>query len=235
MEGGGRRCRGRRSEERLKPSVSDIPYTDYRPLRRWTEDPRPIVHVVVDIKADGGDTRRNALRAIAAVAIGEQGRRMGAFATALAPPEDSEADPRTVAFLKEHPDALRALSTGVQRPEDAIPAFERFVTSLPGLPVLVGAPLSQTSLWLDAWLRRFGGHVLVRTPAEGARLFAGGGMDLSSLVMGVTGLSYREALPHLLSSEWRAGRNETHDPRKDVEMLAAILISMLSLRAKAAR
>ncbi|MGL5114693.1 MAG: hypothetical protein ACRC7G_15100 [Beijerinckiaceae bacterium] len=215
--------------------MTDIPYTDYRPLRRWTEDPRPIVHVVVDLKADGGDIRQNALRALAAVAIGEQGRRMGDFAAALAPPEDSQPDPRTLGFLKEHPHAVRALSTGVQRPADAIPAFERFVKGLPGLPVLVAAPLSQTSLWLDAWLRRFGGHVLVRTPAEGARLFAGGGIDLSSLVMGVTGRGYRDSLPHLLPSEWRAGRNETHDPRQDVEMLSAILITMLSLRARAPR
>ena len=25
--------------------------------RRWYEDPRPLIHVVVEIKADGGDTR----------------------------------------------------------------------------------------------------------------------------------------------------------------------------------
>jgi hypothetical protein len=215
--------------------VDDISYTDYKPLRRWTEDPRPIAYVVVDLKADGGDVRRNSLRALAAVAIAEQGRRLGDFAATLSPIEDARPDPRTAAFLKDQPAAMRALATSLQRPADAVPAFERFVKSLPGQPVLVAAPLSHASLWLDAWLRRFGGHVLVRTPAEGVGLFAGGGVDLPSLVMGVTGLGYREALPHLLPSEWRAGRNETHDPRQDVEMLAAILISMLSLRAKAAR
>jgi hypothetical protein len=209
-------------------AVTDV---EYQPRRRWYEDPRPVLYVVTEVKTDGGDVRRNSVRSIAAVALNEMGVSVGGFAINLAALEGAVSDPRTLARYRAHGDAWTLITRDAQRPSLAIPAFIAWVQGLPGQPVVVGCPLIQLSLWMETYFRRFSKHVFYRGPFEGEPLFAGGGLDLPTLAMGVAGLPYRKAVEHMLPADWREGRVETHAPREDAEMHAALLRSLIKMQA----
>ncbi len=208
--------------------VTDV---DFKPRRRWYEDPRPLVHAVIEVKTDGGDVRRNAIRSIAGIAVDAQGEELGTFAVNLSPPEGASADTRMLERYRSHPGAWEAITSDPQRPAQGLQAFAAWVLGLPGQPVAVGAPLAPVALWLETYLRRYSKHVFHRSQADDAALFAGGGIDLPSLVMGVTKLDYRRAVEHLLPADWRGGRVETHRPLDDARMHAALLRTMLQMRA----
>lgn len=207
----------------------------YKPRRRWYEDQRPLVYVVLEVKTDGGDVRRNAVRAVAATAVDENGHTISRFLMNVAAPEGTVADPRTLQRYRDHGDAWQAMTANAQRPSVAMEALVRWVLGLPGQPVAVGTPLVQLSLWLESYLRRTTKHVFYRGPFEGDMLFAGGGIDLPSLVMGVTGLEFRQAVEHMLPADWRGGLVETHKAKDDADMHAALLVTMLQMRAAKAR
>ncbi len=208
--------------------VTDV---DFKPRRRWYEDPRPLVHAVIEVKTDGGDARRNAIRSIAAAALDAHGEEIGCFAVNVSPPDGASADARMLERYRSHAGAWQAMTSDPQRPATAIQAFADWVHGLPGQPVAVGAPLAPAALWLETYLRRYSKHVFHRGHSEDAALFAGGGIDLPSLVMGVAGLDYRRAVEHLLPADWRGGRVETHRPLDDARMHAALLRTMLQMRA----
>jgi len=214
---------------------SDAVDVDYKLRRRWYEDQRAPVYVVLEVKTDGGDVRRNAIRSIAATALQYDGQTLDRFLANLAAPEGTSADARTLQRYRDHAGAWQAITADAQRPTLAMQALVTWVTGLPGQPVAVGAPLVQLSLWLETYLRRNTKHVFYRGPFEGEILFAGGGIDLPSLVMGVTGLQYREAVEHMLPADWRGGHVETHKARDDADMHAALMTTMLQMRAARSR
>jgi hypothetical protein len=212
--------------------MNDATDVEYQPRRRWYEDPRQQIFVVLEVKTDGGDVRRNSIRSIAAEAVNEHGQTLGEFHMNLAALEGTVADPRTLARYRAHNDAWAAITLDAQRPSVVIPHFIAWVQGLPGQPVAVGTPLAQLALWMETYFRRFSKHVFYRGPFEGEPLFAGGGVDLPSLVMGLTGLHYRAAVEYLLPADWREDRVETHKPRDDVKMHAALLRTMLQMKAE---
>jgi hypothetical protein len=198
--------------------------------RRWYEDPRPLIYVVVEVKCDGGDIRRNSMRAMAAMAVTDTGHKISSFTVTMSPLDGTAVDQRTMALFRDHMEAWKASTTNPQRASAGITAFASWVKSLPGQTALVASPLSQTAVWLDFYLRRFTAYGVYRGPFIIDPLFFGPGVDLATLVMGVTGRHYRETSESLLPVEWRGNRDETHKVHEDVEMHADLLISMLRLR-----
>ncbi len=212
-------------------SFGEVTDAEFKPRRRWYEDPRPLVYVAIDVKTDGGDVRRNALRSLAACALDADGDELVSFSVNLAPPEGATADPRMLQRYRAHGDAWPSITSDPQRPSVGMQAFVDWVQRLPGQAVAVGTPLAPAALWIETYLRRYTKHVFHRSHSEDAAVFAGGGIDLPTLVMGVTGLEYRRALEHLLPADWREGRVETHRPRDDARMHAALFATMLRMRA----
>ncbi len=212
--------------------MTDAQDVDYQPRRRWYEDPRPLIYVALEVKTDGGDVRRNAIRSIAAEALNEAGMTIGEFHMNIAAPEGTSADQRTISRYRAHQDAWPAITRDAMHATLVVPRFVLWVQNLPGQPVAVGTPLAQLTLWMETYLRRYTKHVFYRGPFEGEPLFAGGGIDLPSLVMGLTGMHYRQAVEYLLPAQWREGRVETHKPRDDAAMHAALLRTMLGMLAE---
>lgn len=214
--------------------MTDATDVEFQPRRRWYEDPRQLIYVVLEVKTDGGDVTRNSIRALSALALNETGHPLGHFHMNLVALEGRVSDPRTLARYRAHNDSWAAITQDAQRPSIVMTHFANWVLGLPGQPVAVGVPLAQLGLWLETYLRRFTKHVFYRGPFDGEMLFGGGGIDLPSLVMGVTALPYRKSVEYLLPAEWREGRVETHKPREDIEMHAALMRTMLRFRAQRA-
>jgi hypothetical protein len=200
--------------------------------RRWYEDPSPLIYIVVEIKVDGGDIRKNSMRALSAMAVAEDCRKIAVFNVNLLALEGTSGDPRTLALAREHPEAWRATTQDAQRSSIGIPEFAKWVKNLPGQTALVASPLTLTTIWLEHYLRRFTTHSVYRGPFKTEPLFFGPGIDLSTLVMGVTGRHYRQTAAQLIPPEWCAHKVETHNAREDVDMNAELLISMLRLRGR---
>ena len=212
-------------------SFGQVTDATYKPRRRWYEDIRPLVYVVLDVKTDGGHVRRNALRSIAASALNPEGIELAQFSVNISPPEGTSAEPSTLQRYRKHGDSWPAIMINPQRPVVAMEALITWVEALSGQAIAVGSPLAPVLLWIDTYLRRHTQHVFYRGHSQGIPLFAGGGIDLPSLVMGVTGLEYRKAVDHLLPAHWRDGRVETHKSFEDVQMHAALMRTMLQFRA----
>jgi hypothetical protein len=198
--------------------------------RRWYEDPRPLIHVVVEIKADGGDTRKNSIRAMAAVAVTEQAQKISVFEVNMLPLEGSSADKRTLDLYRNHQEAWRTNTTNPQRASLGTAAFAQWVKNLPGQPVLTGWPLSQTAIWLDYYLRRFTQHGVYRGPFLIEPIFFGPGVDMPTLIMGMMGRHYRETPEQLLPPEWFGGLVETHKAKEDAIRQAELLCTLLKFR-----
>lgn len=198
--------------------------------RRWYEDPRPLIYIVVEVKCDGGDIRKNAMRSIAAIAVTDTGHKISSFGVNMTALDGTSVDQRTMALFRDHPEAWKASTAEPQRASQGMTAFVAWIKSIPGQMALVASPLSLTAIWLDHYLRRFTTHGVYRGPFVIDPLFFGPGIDLSTLVMGVTGRHYRETAETLLPAEWLGHRHETHKVREDVEMHADLLISMLRLK-----
>ncbi len=186
-------------------------------------------------ETDGGDVGRNCIRALSAVAINEHGHAIGQFHMNLAPLEGRTVDQRTLARYRAHNESWASITQDAQRPSIVMQKFVVWVQGLPGLPVAVGnAARPAFALARDLSQALHQERVLPRA-IRGEMLFGGGGIDLPSLVMGQTGLQYRKSVEYLLPAEWREGRVETHRPREDVEMHAALLKTMLRFRAQRAQ
>jgi hypothetical protein len=212
--------------------MSSAPNGDEAHLRRrWYEDPRSLIYVVVEVKSDGGDTRKNSIRALAAVAVTDQAQKIASFQVNLLPLEGSSADKRTLDLYRNHQDAWRVNSTDPQRASVGTMAFANWVKALPGQPALVGWPLSQTAIWLDYYLRRFTPHGVYRGPYMIDPIFFGPGVDLPTLIMGTTGRHYRETPEQLLPQEWFGGLTETHKAKDDAFRHAELLCSVIKLRS----
>jgi hypothetical protein len=200
--------------------------------RRWYENTQQLLYIVVEIKCDGGDVRNNSMRALAATAVAESGEKIASFSVNITAVEGKSVDQRTMELFRSHREAWHECTTNARHPSTAMTTFAAWVTGLNGQAALVAAPLAQTAVWLDAYLRRHTPYSVYHGPFMIKPLFYGPGIDLPSLVMGVTGRHYRNSNNFQLPVEWRGARNETHKVKEDVEMHADLLVNMLRLRAQ---
>jgi hypothetical protein len=195
--------------------------------RRWSEDTRPLVYVVTDVEADGGDPASNSLRALCSITVSEQGGPAAVFDAVLQRRGGAVEDPDTMAFYARNPAAWRAALANPRDPALVMRDYVAWVKGLPGQPVFVAHPLTFDGLWVDAYLRRYTQHVLFRGPFQGETLFAGGGLDLASLAMGAAALPYRRAWGPYIPADWRGNIPQTHRSRDDAEGHAALLRTLL--------
>lgn len=174
------------------------------------------------------------MRSFASVAVDEQGKVFAQFEGCLAPLDGATANPPTLAWLQSQPGVWADLTRDPRPAVEVMAAYADWLRALPAEPVFTGHPLGFDGFWIDWYLRTFLGLRIDRGPYGGERLFFGAGLDLPSLVMGVTGWNYAHCIRQNYPPEWFGGHAHTHRAIDDALGYAAILSEMLRrLRAGA--
>lgn len=186
-------------------------------------------YIVTDIEADGPDPGRHSMLSFGSVAVDAAGRSLGEFTANMHPLPGGEQDPGTMAWWASEPEAWRASTSDQRDPADVMPAYARWIASLPGTVVFVAHPLTFDGLWIDWYLQRFTGRRLFRRPRSPGVCHAGG-LDLQSMVMVATGRHYRDCERVNYPADWLGGHDHSHRAIDDARGYAHLLQLILSGR-----
>ncbi|MDB5368887.1 MAG: polymerase subunit epsilon [Roseomonas sp.] len=192
----------------------------------------PTLYLVTDIETDGPNPGAHSMLSFGCVATDAAGAR-GEFTINLAPLEGAAGDPRTMQWWATQPEAWAASTTGAVPPAEAMARFAAWVRGLPAPPVFAACPLAFDGTWMDWYLRRFCGLKLFTAPYDKGALFQGAALDMSSLAMGVLGLSHAEAEVKPYPVEWLGGHAHTHCALDDARGYAHLLRELLRRRPPA--
>jgi hypothetical protein len=146
----------------------------------------------------------------ASVIVDQHGQQGNAFEACLEPLPDARSDPDTLAWLQSQPEVWADATRDPLPAEQVIQNYVQWIRELPTLAVFVAHPLAFDGFWIDWYLRRFAGLRLVCGPYGGERLFLGAGLDLPSLLMGVTGWDYTRCRREYYPEDWYGGYRHTH-------------------------
>lgn len=186
-----------------------------------------VVYFVTDIETDGPDPGRHSMLSMASVACDAAGRRLDLFTCNLLPVPGHAPDAGTMAWWGTEPVAWDDMMHDRLEPEVAIARFASWVAGFTGDRVFAAHPLIFDGAWIDWYLRRYADMRLLHAPRTPAPLFAGGGLDLPSLVMGRTDLGYRDCAEKRYPEAWFGGHLHSHIARDDAEGYAHLLGLML--------
>lgn len=186
----------------------------------------PLCFVVTDIETDGPNPGANSMRSFASVAVDETGRVIDQFEGCLAELDGAVPDAETLAWLQGQADAWADATRDPRPPAAVMQDLVGWVRALPMEAVFVAHPLMFDGVWMDWYLRRFTGLRLETGPYGGERLFRGAGLDLPSLVMGVTGRPYAQCRRSLYPESWLGGHVHTHRAIDDALGYASLLVEM---------
>ncbi|WP_075223258.1 3'-5' exoribonuclease domain-containing protein [Acuticoccus yangtzensis] len=193
-------------------------------------------YVVVDIEADGPDPFANSMLCLAAVAVDAATlAEAGTFAQNLAPRPETAPNPRTLAWFEaEAPEAYAAIRRDPQPPAEVMARFVAFVEGLKAPAIFVAHPVIFDGAWVDRYLGLFTDVRLFDHATHKTPLFAKTGIDLPSLVMGVTGRPFLEAHRGRLPDAWFGDVPHTHDALDDAKGYANLLATVLRRQRAAA-
>ena len=195
------------------------------------ETPRQGTYVVVDIEADGPDPAVNSMLCLAAAAVSFDLEDAGTFTVNMSLRPGATTSEKTLAwFAEDAPDAWAAITRDPVDPAAAMARFVAFVEGLPGPRVFVAHPVIFDGSWVDHYLALYTGVRLFGLASHRTSLFDRTGLDLPSLIMGVTGRPFEDCHRGRLPEEWFGDVPHTHDALDDARGYASVLKTVLAMR-----
>ncbi|RAH96553.1 DNA polymerase III subunit epsilon [Acuticoccus sediminis] len=190
-----------------------------------------MTYVVVDIEADGPDPAVNSMLCLAAAAVSTDLREAGTFTVNLAPRDGAATNEKTLAWFREEAaDAYAAITCDPVAPAEAMARFVAFVESLPGPRIFVAHPLIFDGSWVDHYLELYTGVRLFGLAQHRTSLFMRTGIDLPSLIMGVTGRAFDDCHRGRIPEAWFGDVPHTHDALDDARGYASVLATVLAMQ-----
>ncbi len=188
------------------------------------------IYVVTDIEADGPTPGRNSMLSFASVAVTAGLEPVDEFQAVLAPLEDGEADPGTMAWFQSQPEAYAAATRDPQPAGLVMERYVAWVRALPGAPIFAAHPLAFDGAWLDHYLRRFAGIRLLKGPWPGPRLFYTAGLCLQSFAAGRLGWTLWDCATERYPADWLGNHAHSHKAIDDARGYAELLITLMKAR-----
>lgn len=192
-------------------------------------------YVVTDIETDGPTPGQNSMLSFASVFVDQYGRLGDEFTACLEPLEGAEADPDTLSWLKGTPEIWTDATRDPKPAPAVIQDYVQWIRGLPAQAIFVAHPLAFDGFWIDWYLRQFNNLRLVCGPYGGEQLFFGAGIDLPSLLMGVTGWDYTKCRHENYPDDWFGGNEHTHRAIDDTRGYAHVLSRALRQRENTTR
>jgi hypothetical protein len=143
----------------------------------------PEIYVSTDVEADGPIPGVNSMLSFGSAAYLADKTLLGTFSANLEVLPGAVADPRTMEWWKEHPEAWNDARTHPRPPDQAMKAYGAWLKGLPGVPVFVGYPAAYDFLFVYWYLIRFTSE----SP------FFHSALDIKTLAMALLKTDYRKA------------------------------------------
>ncbi len=156
----------------------------------------PEVFVSTDVEADGPIPGVHSMLGFASAAFTADKTLVGTFAANLETLPGAHAHPATMAWWDQHPDAWAACRSNPRDPAEVMPAYTRWLQTLPGTPVFLAHPAGYDFMFFQWYLVRFADQ----TP------FGQFAVDLRSFAMALLGGTFGDTRLSRLPAGW-------HDPQ----------------------
>src|SRR5262249_53109438 len=150
------------------------------------------VYVSTDVETDGPIPGPNSMLSFASAAYLPDKTVVGTFTANLELLPGAQADPGTMSWWKQHPEAWAAARRDLQEPAPAMHRSLSWLKSLPGKPVFVGYPAGFDFLFVYWYLIRFTGE----SP------FSFSALDIKSYAMAVLKTEYRASVKRNMPKRW---------------------------------
>jgi len=177
-----------------------------------------------DVESDGPIPGPFSMLSFASAAFLEDGTLLGTFSANLETLPGATADPRTMDWWRQRPEAFSACREGARPPGEVMQEYARWVDSLDGLPVFVAYPAGYDFMFVYWYLLRYVGQ----SP------FSHSALDIKTFAMCLLGTGYRQATKRNMPKKWFSGRKHTHVALDDALEQGELFCAMLR-EARAAR
>jgi hypothetical protein len=128
------------------------------------------------------------------------------------------ADPRTMEWWRQHPEAWAATRTDQEEPETAMSRYVIWIKSLSGSPVFVAYPAGFDFLFVYWYLIRF----------TGGSPFSFSALDIKSYAMALLKTDYRECVKRNMPRRWFDPLPHRHIALDDALEQGALFCHMLA-------
>lgn len=179
---------------------------------------QPEIYVSTDIEADGPIPGPHSMLSFGSAAYLADKSLVSTFAANLETLPSAMAHPDTMAFWAKNQEAWLATRKECQLPEQAMPAYVRWLKSLPGRPVFVGYPAAFDFMFVYWYLIRFAGE----SP------FSHSALDIKTFAMALMKKNYRDATKHNMPRRWFDQVPHTHVALDDAIEQGALFCNMLN-------
>jgi hypothetical protein len=176
------------------------------------------VYVSTDVETDGPIPGPNSMLSFASAAYLADKTLVDTFTANLKTLPGATADPGTMDWWQQHPEAWAATRTDVEEPAETMPRYVAWVKRLPGKPVFVAYPAGFDFLFVYWYMIRFAGE----SP------FSFSALDIKTYAMALLKVDYREAVKRNMPSKWFDPLPHTHVSLDDAIEQGALFCNMLA-------
>lgn len=176
------------------------------------------VYVSTDVETDGPIPGPHSMLSFASAAYLADKKLLGTFTANLVTLPGAKADPGTLDWWKQHPEAWAATRTDLQEPEQAMGRYVTWLKSLPGRPVFVGYPAGFDFLFVYWYLIRF----TQESP------FSFSALDIKTYAMALLKTEYRQSVKRNMPKRWFDPLPHRHVAVDDALEQGALFCNMLA-------
>jgi hypothetical protein len=177
----------------------------------------PEIYVSTDVETDGPIPGPHSMLSFASAAYRPDKSLVGTFEANLDLLPGAAGDPKTMDWWRTQPDAWAACRRKLRAPQEAMPAYVRWVKSLPGSPVFVAYPAGFDFLFVYWYLIRFAGE----SP------FSFSALDMKTYAMALLRTEYRQSVKRNMPRRWFDDLPHTHRALDDAIEQGALFCNML--------
>src|SRR5260370_10606868 len=175
------------------------------------------IYVSTDVEADGPIPGPHSMLSFASAAYLADKKLLGTFTANLETLPGAQADPGTMNWWKQHPEAWAAVRTDLHEPAQAMRRYVSWLKALPGRPVFVGYPASFDFLFVYWYLIRF----TQESP------FSFSALDIKTYAMALLKTEYRESVKRNMPKRWFDPLPHRHVALDDALEQGALFCNML--------
>jgi hypothetical protein len=176
------------------------------------------IYVSTDVETDGPIPGPHSMLSFASAAYRADKTLVGTFTANLETLPGAQADPSTMNWWKQHPEAWAAARTDLQEPADAMRRYVSWLKALAARPVFVGYPAGFDFLFVYWYLIRFAGE----SP------FSFSALDIKSYAMALLKMEYRETVKRNMPKRWFDAQPHSHVALHDALEQGALFCNMLA-------